>query len=113
MMAAAYSTLISFIFLYIMSYRVSQKHYSIPFENTKVYLTILIGVILYLAAALVNLSIILDIIFKIVVIIVFPFILYLFRFFEAREINSLVGFYKKWKNPGNWRKNLKNNVNDI
>ena len=113
MMAAAYSTLISFIFLYIMTYRVSQKNYSIPFENTKVYLTILIGVMLYLAAASVNLSMIPGIFLKIVVIIVFPFILYLIRFFEAREIDSLVGFYKKWKNPGNWRKNMKNNDNDI
>ena len=113
MAAAAYSTLVSFIFLYIMSYKVSQKYYSIPFENTKVVLTIFLGVVLYFAASSIQLSIVFDIILKMVILFIFPFILYFFKFFEAKEIDSLVGFYKKWKNPGNWGKNLKNNTTDI
>ncbi len=112
MMAAAYSTLISFIFLYWLSYFISQKYYKIPYENLKVAVTISIGVILYLISLIFDLNLFFDLIIKTVLLIIFPFILYFLRFFELKEIESLVGFYNKWKNPATWRKNLSNSDND-
>lgn len=109
MMAAAYTTLISFIFLYWISYIVSQKFYRIPYENMKVVVIISIGVCLYIVSLAVNLNYWLDILFKLLLILAFPLILYLLKFFEKREIESLAGFYKKWKNPVMWRKNIKGN----
>ncbi|HKB87914.1 MAG TPA: oligosaccharide flippase family protein [Ignavibacteriaceae bacterium] len=112
MMAAAYSTLVSFIFLYWLSYIISQKYYSIPYENMKVYITVLIGAALYIISLTINLSYLLDIIVKFVLLLVFPFILYFIKFFEIRELESLAGFYRKWKNPVTWRKNIKGTGNE-
>lgn len=112
MMAAAYSTLISFIFLYWLSYLISQKYYRIPYENMKVFITIFIGVVLYLLSLTFDVNYYLSMIIKLLLMLVFPFILYFLKLFEIREIESLVGFYKKWKNPVLWRKNLKGTEND-
>lgn len=111
MMAAAYSTLISFIFLYWLSYNISQKYYKIPYENIKVAITITIGIVLYLISLIFNLNLLFDLVIKTILLVVFPFILYLLRFFEIKELESLAGFYKKWKNPAAWRKNLRNSDN--
>ncbi len=106
MMAAAYSTLVSFIFLYWLSYIISQKYYSIPYENMKVFITVLIGAVLYIISLTINLNYFLDIIVKLILMLVFPFILYSLKFFEIRELESLSGFYRKWKNPAAWKKNF-------
>lgn len=107
MMAAAYSTLISFIFLYWLTYILSQKYYRIPYENGKTIITILIGVSVYLLSLIIDLNIVIEVIIKFIFVIIFPFILYFLNLFEVQEIDSLAGFYKKWKNPVTWKKNLR------
>jgi O-antigen/teichoic acid export membrane protein len=107
MMAAAYSTLISFILLYWLTYFLSQKYYRIPYENMKTIVTILLGVLIYLFSLIIDFNIIIGITIKAILVIVFPFILYFLKLFEVQEIDSLAGLYKKWKNPVKWKKNLR------
>ena len=111
MIAAAYSTLVSFIVLYILSEHFSAKYYRIPFENKKLALLIVIGVILYVVSTLFTVEPIIGILTKIIILLVFPFILYILNFYEDVEIIAIKGFYNKWKNPLVWKSNIKREFN--
>jgi hypothetical protein len=45
-------------------------------------------------------------VFKSVLIIGFPFILYIFNFYEEAEKESIIGFIKKWSKIRNLKDNL-------
>ena len=107
MIAAAYSTLISFIVLYILSEHFAAKYYRIPFENRKLALVISLGVILYIVSTIFKVGLFTEIFIKIIILFVFPFILYTLNFYEDVEIIAIKGFYNKWKNPSSWRSNIK------
>lgn len=108
MITAAYSTLVSFIFLYLISYYFGNLSYKIPFENFKVSEALIFGTLLYFGAVLFNNdSLIIRIIVKISALILYPVLLYFIKFYEAIELDRAKGFYSKWKNPSKWGKNLK------
>ena len=90
LIAAAYTTLAAFVLLFFMSYAISNKYYKIPYEAGKLTLLLVIGIGSYL---LVEWSytgkLILDIPVKLVAIILFPFILYPFKFYEAVELEKI------------------------
>ena len=108
MMAAAYTTLIAFIVLYILSDRISARFYKIPFENLKLFFVIVLGTGLYISVSYIAFGSLVSVIIKIILIIIFPFLLYILKFYESAEIQSIKGFYIKWKNPSNWKQNLSN-----
>lgn len=104
MMAAAYSTLVSFILLYLITCYYSNKFYKIPFENYKLTLSIIIGVILYLISSLVNDNgSLIRILVKSFLLILFPLILYAFKFYESAELLTLQNIFIKWKHPSVWK----------
>ncbi|MHB8337442.1 MAG: lipopolysaccharide biosynthesis protein [Ignavibacteriaceae bacterium] len=113
MMAAAYTTLAAFVVLYIISDRIAAKFYNIPFENLKLFFVILLGAGLYIVVYCLPVGYLIDIIIKIILIIAFPFILYLLKFYEPIELERLKGFYSKWKNPANWKNNLSKELKKI
>ncbi len=106
-MGAAIATMISQIFFFIMIYIFAQKFYKINYEIKKVLLIIVIAIILYaLSLAFNNWSLIFRILAKSGLILSFPFILYLFRFYEPIELETTRRLWIKWKNPRKWRDNL-------
>ncbi|KAB2845975.1 MAG: oligosaccharide flippase family protein, partial [Ignavibacterium sp.] len=106
-MGAAVNTLIAFIFLYVSSDIISSRYYKIDFENSKLFrLFILSIIVLWLMPYLGNIAILIRSILKLVIIILFPFILSLVGYFNKKEINAISGAIKKWYNPFNWKKNL-------
>ena len=112
MIAAAYTTLLSFVLLYLGSYYYSNKFYKIPFETFKLTKLFLLGIGFYFIASLSNEStLIFRLMLKIILLLIFPFSLLLFKFYEPVEIRSIIGFYKKWKNPGGWKGNIKVEIN--
>ncbi len=106
MMAAAYSTLAAFVFLYILSDIFSGKYYKIPFENIKLFKMIIAGTIFYMISFLFPANILINILLKLFLILAYPFVLYLLKFYDAIELERLNGFYIKWKNPLDWKQNL-------
>jgi len=99
MLGAAYATIISFIVLYFLSYRAAQKQYKIPYENKKLMLLIILWIVLISISSLTNsFTICIRILIKILIFVSFPFILYLFNFFEPVEIRRILGSLRKWKN---------------
>jgi len=108
MMAAAYSTLISFILLHFITNYFSNKYYKIQFENSKLVILISLGVLLYIISLLFNDSpLTIKYIFKLFIAVAFPVLLFVFKFYDFIELERLKGFYKKWKNPGDWKNNIK------
>jgi O-antigen/teichoic acid export membrane protein len=96
MIAAAYNTLIAFIFLFFITYFLSNNYYKIKFENYKIILILIIGVVLYIISTYINnLSLHLEIIIKLFISISFPFVLFLFNFFEKSELKYLSSMIKK------------------
>lgn len=115
MMAAAYSTLISFILLYLITYYYSNRFYKIPFENSKLTVSIITGLILYLISTLVNNSdLLIRILVKSISLLAYPFILYFLKFYESAELVTLHNIFIKWQHPSVWKdtftKGFKKNI---
>lgn len=105
---AAIATLVSQIIFFIIILHFAQKKYPIPFEIKKVLLIIGVGLLLTIFANLIN-SVYLPVrlAVKILLIVAFPFILYPFHFYEKIELERLKQIWSTWKNPANWRTNIK------
>ena len=109
--AAIARVMASALFL-VLVYYYSQQHYSIPYEVKKLVIMILVGALLYLPVTLVNESgLAARLIVKAALIISYPFLLYFMGFFEAVEIRSLQGAWKKWRNPARLFSNIKDLLN--
>ncbi len=105
---ASIATTLSQIIFFISVYYFAQKHYPVPYEIKKVMLMVMTGICIYAAGFLLNsCPLALRLIVKMLFILSFPLILYLFRFYEAIELERLAQFWRKWRNPLEWRKNLK------
>jgi O-antigen/teichoic acid export membrane protein len=105
---AASATLITQFIYWWLCYYFSQREYFIPFEKRKVAVMFICGDILSFAGLLVNgLPLITRLIIKTGCVVSFPFILYLFKFYEPVELQAVKGFVIKWSNMRNFRSNLK------
>ncbi len=103
MIGAAYNTLFSFIIYYWLSLKISDRYYKIPFEHKKLFQILGVGIIFYFIAYLIpDINIIISITVKIIIICLFPIVLYYMKFYEVIELKSLRGFYNKYKNPMLW-----------
>lgn len=108
MITAAYTTLFSFSLLYFLSYYYSGKFYKIPFENYKLIKLFILGILCYSVSTISNDSgLVVRMVLKLLLLGIFPFVLYFLKFYEPVEIQSLYGFYKKWKSPAKWKENIK------
>jgi O-antigen/teichoic acid export membrane protein len=107
---AAMATLITNIFYWFTCYYFSQKAFYVPYEIRKIFIMLLVGTILSSAGLfLANLQLIPRLIIKTGCFISFPFILYLFNFYEPVELQAIRGFVFKWSKI----KNLRNNLNSL
>ncbi|MCF8307722.1 MAG: oligosaccharide flippase family protein [Bacteroidales bacterium] len=107
---AAIALLISQAIYFGLIYTYSQRHYFIPYEIRKVFIMILLSaVIVGISYLFLNsMDIIPRIIIKLLLIAIFPVLLYFFKFYDPVEIDRLKGAWNKWRKPKKWRENLKN-----
>ncbi len=104
--AAAATTLSQLIF-FLAVFFLAQKYYPIPYEMKKITTMILIGAILYFSGIWMNeWPLFIRLLFKGLLILTFPFILFLLKFYEPIELERIGQFWHKWHNPLNWSKNL-------
>ncbi len=99
--AAAVSTLLSYMLFYFLTLYKSNQYYRIPFERGKLALMVITASILSSAVYIIpDLGALAEWGIKLVLIISFPFILYLFNFYEKAELDiilnreKLTGFVK-------------------
>ena len=91
----------------ILFYFFSQKMYPVNYEIFKILGLIALGVILfYISGFLSEINLLWRILIKITLIFLFPWILYLFNFYEKIEIEHIKKTWLKWRNPLNWKNNI-------
>ena len=107
---AALATLVSQFVYWYACYFYSQKVFYVPYEIGKITLMLIVGAVLSFSSLFTNgLDVIPRLTIKTVCLISFPFILYLLRFYEPVELQSIRGFIAKWSKI----KNLKSNLNSL
>jgi O-antigen/teichoic acid export membrane protein len=105
---AALATLLAQFIYFSLVWKYSQKYYFIPYEMFKIFKIFLVGALLTLVAmAANNLPLLQAIGIKLVLIAIFPFLLYLWNFYEEIELVRLKELWVKWRNPANWKDQLK------
>jgi O-antigen/teichoic acid export membrane protein len=104
---AAFATLLAQFLYFILVWKYSQKYYFIPYEKNKIIKIFLTGSFLTILAMLANyLPVLPSVIIKIILLTIFPVILYFWDFFEDIELLRLKEFWLKWRNPVKWRSQL-------
>ncbi len=105
---AAVATLISQAFYWYACYHYAQKSFFIPYETRKLTILFITGSVLALSGLLLNgfhlgprLAV------KAILVLAYPFILGLFRFYDPVEILSIKGFINKWSNLKNLGRNIR------
>lgn len=107
-MGAAIATLFSQALFFWVIYWKAQQHYYIPYELKKVFTLVGLVVVLSIGAYLTNsIALLPRIIIKLMMMLSLPVILYFFNFYETVELERLRGAWNKWKNPRDWRDNLR------
>lgn len=107
MLGAAINTVIAFAVLDILSNIASNKYYKINYEHWKIIRLYIIGILILLGSDYLNdLHLLMRIFIKLILTILFPLIIILTGYFSKRELLSVSGAIKKWKNPVNWKTNF-------
>ncbi|MDP3002323.1 MAG: polysaccharide biosynthesis C-terminal domain-containing protein, partial [Bacteroidales bacterium] len=105
---AAVATLLSQFVFWLACYYYSQKEFYIPYEIRKITVLLLTGAVLSFSSLFLNgLDLLPRMIIKTGCVVSFPFILYLFNFYEPVELQAIRGFVVKWSKIKNFKNNLK------
>jgi len=100
---ASLATLISRIAHFGIIYYLAQKAYKIPYELKKIIIVIVVGIVLYLLSLLTtDLVLIPRLGIKLILVILFPILLYPLGFYEEIELIRIKQAWQKLRNPGNW-----------
>ena len=92
---AAYATLIAFIYKICLTYYLSNRYYAIHFEFMRIIKILCAAGLVYSAGAMIKVeSVYISFIVKSVVVMIYPFILYLFGFYTNEEIQKFWGYIK-------------------
>jgi O-antigen/teichoic acid export membrane protein len=101
MQGAALATLLSFLVSSGISAWLSEKYFETRYEWLNVGKLFLSAALIYLSIyCLPDLSLVSGILAKLILLSLFPLILYLFRFYEFREIETLKNMLKKQSRKG-------------
>lgn len=107
-MGAALATLFSQMVFFGIILFYAQKHYPIPYELWKIGMLVLTGMVLYgLSLLTMDSSLAVRLVVKVLLILSFPFLLWAIGFYDEIELETLKNVWKSWKNPGDWKNNLK------
>lgn len=102
---AAFTAVLSNLLMAILFYYFSQKYYHVNYEISKIIVLMITGFFLFGLTVFISgfLPFILTIIFKFIVILSFPLLLYLIRFYDEVELETIKKIYNKWKRPETWK----------
>jgi O-antigen/teichoic acid export membrane protein len=96
---AAISTLVSQMGMFFLFYFIAQKKYPIPYEVKNIILMILTGIAISIVSQLINdWQLIPRLVVKTTLLVLFPFILIPFKFYEPVELEKIKEYFSKYKN---------------
>lgn len=108
---AAIATLIAQILSFLIIFFFAQKYYYIPYEVFKVFKIFVVGLLIFFLSfwlSVFDISWILLIFIKLLLISIFPFVLYIWKFYEDIELQHIRRMWRKWRNPRRFISNLRN-----
>jgi O-antigen/teichoic acid export membrane protein len=109
---AAISKMLSMIVFFVLTLYFAQKAYSIPYELKRVILMLTVGAVIYGISLFFNtLEVIPRVAVKTLLIMIYPFVLFLFGFYHETELNSIRSGWRKWKNPLAFAENVRRLTN--
>jgi O-antigen/teichoic acid export membrane protein len=104
---ASFAALLSNLLFFLVIYHYAQKSYYIPYEIKKIATMIGLAICLYLIAwAITPFPGLIEAGIKLILLVLWPILLYFFNFYEPIEIQTLKGAWRKWRNPLKWKKNI-------
>jgi len=104
---AAVATIYTQFSYWLLNYYFSQKEYHVPYEIRKLAILFVLGGALSFSGLLMTgMDLIPRLLLKTACLTGFPFLLYLFNFYEPVELQSIKGFITKWSNLKKFRENL-------
>jgi O-antigen/teichoic acid export membrane protein len=104
---AALSKMLSMLVFFILTLYFAQKVYPIPYEMKRIAIMLIIAAGLYGISVLFNSwDLIPRLAAKLVIILSYPFVLYLFGFYHPAEITVMQKGWNKWRNPAELRQNI-------
>jgi O-antigen/teichoic acid export membrane protein len=90
MIGAGIATLISYIALFLATLIIGRKYYSIPYEYKRFFIIILITVVIFVANQYIDSpSLLITVIIKLASLVIFPILLFAFRFFRKDELQKI------------------------
>jgi len=96
MFGAAAATIISFVVLFISTHIMAGRYYKIPYENGKLFLMFSAGTALFFGAQFIQTNnFTITVICKLLLVLIFPFVLFVFGFYEKVELDILKSLFKK------------------
>ncbi len=105
---AALSKMLSMIVFFALTLYYAQKVYPIPYEMKRITVMLLAAAALYIVSLMFNsFGLIPRLAIKSLLIMIFPFVLYIFRFYEPVELDRIKSGWDKWRNPAELRQNLR------
>ena len=104
---AAVATLVSQVIYWYAVHHYSQRAFYVPYEIRKIVLLLVTGSVISFSGLLINgMDVLPRLLIKTGFLASFPFLLYLFNFYEPVELQAIKGFVAKWSDIGNLRSNL-------
>ena len=104
---AALSKMLSMFVFFTLTYYYAQKMYYIPYELKRIFIMFILAGGMYLISLLFNpWDLIPRLTMKFILILSYPFVLYLVGFYEAHEIELIKGGWKQWSKPSALRENI-------
>ena len=104
----AIAKLLSELIYWYACYYYSQKVFYVPYEIRKIMVMLLVGAALSFSGLFINgMHLFPRLLIKSCVVLSFPFILYLFNFYEPVELKVIRGFFIKWSKINNLGNNLR------
>lgn len=96
MIGSAVATIISFIFLYFVTYIFVNRYYKIPYENLKLLKMFVCAVILFICGSFMNpLTMTWKIGLKLLIVVLYPIFLYFFKCYDLIEIDTIKKIVKE------------------
>jgi len=104
---AALSKMLSMFVFFALTFYFAQKIYPIPYEMKRIAIMLFTAAVLYGISLLFNSwSVVLRLALKSILIVSYPFVLYLFGFYEQVELENIRLGWQKWRNPSEFMANV-------
>lgn len=105
---AALATLISQLFFCAILYITVQKVYFIPYEMRNTFVMIvLLAIFIYVGIRVSDFGLLIRIIIKVTLLISYPFVLALFKYYDSNEKKNIKQLFDAWRKPAKLKENLK------